>query len=122
MHSATGSAAIRRTIARRIDSALVILKTAIFAVRKTCTIADFKCIADRVHKSFGTEYAPQDDNAFSDAEGLHNPYNFTFRKRSAFVITDTELKLIAAAARIGLNRIPKNRYSTPATIDTPITL
>jgi len=33
-------------------------------------------------------------------------YNLTFRKRSAFVITDTELKLIAAAARIGLSSSP----------------
>jgi hypothetical protein len=33
-------------------------------------------------------------------------YNLTFRKRSEFVITDTELKLIAAAARIGLSSSP----------------
>ena len=30
------------------------------------------------------------------------------RSRSEFAITETELKLIAAAAIIGLNRIPKN--------------
>jgi homoaconitase/3-isopropylmalate dehydratase large subunit len=35
-------------------------------------------------------------------------YNRTFRKRSEFVITDTELKLMAAAAIMGLSRIPKN--------------
>jgi len=35
-------------------------------------------------------------------------YSSTFLNRSEFVITDTELKLIAAAARIGLNKIPKN--------------
>jgi len=33
-------------------------------------------------------------------------YSFTFRNRSEFVITDTELKLIAAAARIGLSSSP----------------
>ena len=33
-------------------------------------------------------------------------YSLTFRKRSEFVITDTELKLIAAAARIGLSSSP----------------
>jgi hypothetical protein len=31
-----------------------------------------------------------------------------FRSRSAFEITDTELKLIAAAAMIGLSSSPKN--------------
>ena len=35
------------------------------------------------------------------------PYSFTFRKRSEFVITETELKLMAAAARIGLSNRPK---------------
>ncbi len=35
-------------------------------------------------------------------------YSFTFRKRSEFVITETELKLMAAAARIGLSNRPKN--------------
>ena len=44
------------------------------------------------------------------------------RSRNAFPITDTELKLIAAAAIIGLNRIPKNGYNTPAAIGTPIVL
>jgi hypothetical protein len=33
-------------------------------------------------------------------------YSFTFRNLSEFVITDTELKLIAAAARIGLSSSP----------------
>jgi hypothetical protein len=33
-------------------------------------------------------------------------YNFALLSRSAFVITDTELKLIAAAAMIGLSRMP----------------
>ena len=35
-------------------------------------------------------------------------YSFTFRRRSEFVITETELKLMAAAARIGLSNRPKN--------------
>ena len=46
-------------------------------------------------------------------------YSFTFRKRSEFVITETELKLIAAAAKIGLNNKPKKGYSTPAAMGTP---
>ncbi len=35
-------------------------------------------------------------------------YSFTFFKRSAFAMTETELKLIAAAAMIGESTIPKN--------------
>jgi hypothetical protein len=35
-------------------------------------------------------------------------YNWARRKRSEFPITETELKLIAAAAIIGLKRRPKN--------------
>jgi hypothetical protein len=34
-------------------------------------------------------------------------YSWSLRKRSEFVMTDTELKLIAAAARIGLSSNPK---------------
>ena len=36
----------------------------------------------------------------------------------AFVITETELKLIAAAAIMGERTIPKNGYRTPAAIGT----
>lgn len=42
--------------------------------------------------------------------------------RNAFAITDTELKLIAAAAIIGDNNIPKNGNSSPAAMGIPITL
>ena len=35
-------------------------------------------------------------------------YNLMLRKRRAFVITETELKVIAALAIIGLRRTPKN--------------
>ncbi len=34
-------------------------------------------------------------------------YSLAFRNRNAFEITDTELNVIAAAASIGLSRIPK---------------
>jgi hypothetical protein len=42
--------------------------------------------------------------------------------RSAFPITDTELKLIAAAAMIGLSSMPNAGYKTPAAIGTPAAL
>lgn len=38
---------------------------------------------------------------------------------NAFDITETELKLMAAAAIIGLNSIPKNGNSIPAATGTP---
>src|SRR5579883_2598321 len=44
------------------------------------------------------------------------------RSRRAFPTTDTELKLIAAAAMTGLSSRPKNGYSTPAAIGTPSAL
>jgi hypothetical protein len=42
----------------------------------------------------------------------------TRRNRSAFAMTDTELKVIAALAIIGLKSKPKNGYSTPAATGT----
>lgn len=50
------------------------------------------------------------------------PYSFTRLSRNAFVTTDTELKLMAAAAIIGESSSPKNGYSTPAAIGTPTAL
>jgi hypothetical protein len=46
-------------------------------------------------------------------------YNLMVRRRSALVITETELNVIAALANIGLSSNPKNGYSTPAAIGTP---
>ena len=43
-------------------------------------------------------------------------------RRSELAITDTELKLIAAAAIIGLSSRPNTGYSTPAAIGTPLAL
>jgi hypothetical protein len=37
-------------------------------------------------------------------------------------MTDTELRLMAAAANIGLRRMPKNGYNTPAASGTPSAL
>jgi len=47
---------------------------------------------------------------------------FTFRNRSELLITETELKLMAAAAKIGLRSNPKNGYRMPAAIGTPTEL
>jgi hypothetical protein len=43
-------------------------------------------------------------------------------RRSALAMTDTELKVIAALAIIGLSNTPVTGYSTPAAIGTPSTL
>ena len=42
-----------------------------------------------------------------------------FLNLRALAITDTELKLIANAAIIGDNKIPKNGNKTPAAMGTP---
>jgi hypothetical protein len=44
------------------------------------------------------------------------------RNRSEFAITETELKLMAAAAIMGLKSRPKTGYATPAAIGTPSAL
>ena len=48
--------------------------------------------------------------------------SLTVRSRSALAITDTELKVIAALAMIGLKSSPKNGYRAPAAMGTPTTL
>ena len=45
-----------------------------------------------------------------------------YLSRNALVMTETELKLMAAAAIIGLRRIPKNGNKMPAATGTPIEL
>ncbi len=47
---------------------------------------------------------------------------FALLSLSALPITETELKLMAAAAIIGLSRSPKTGYSTLAAIGTPMLL
>jgi len=42
-----------------------------------------------------------------------------FFSRKALVLTDTELKLMAAAAIVGDNNMPNTGYSTPAALGTP---
>lgn len=58
----------------------------------------------------------------SRGEGILRPYSFTFLNRSALVITDTELSVMAALAIIGLRVHPKNGYSNPAAMGTPSVL
>lgn len=48
--------------------------------------------------------------------------SFTFLNLNAFVITDTELNVIARLAIIGESKIPKMGKSTPAAIGTPMML
>ena len=49
-------------------------------------------------------------------------YKSTRRRRNALAITETELNVMAALAIIGLSRIPKNGYNTPAAMGTPAKL
>jgi hypothetical protein len=48
-----------------------------------------------------------------------NHSSAVLRGRSAFPITETELKLMAAAAIIRLSKTPNTGYSTPAAIGKP---
>ena len=57
-----------------------------------------------------------------NTDQLFGMFKFTLFSLSEFRMTDTELKLIAAAAIIGLSRIPKNGYSNPAASGMPKTL
>jgi hypothetical protein len=57
--------------------------------------------------------------------GVHLPpaiHSFVVRSLRALPITDTELKLMAAAAIIGLRSKPNAGKSTPAASGTPTTL
>ena len=49
-------------------------------------------------------------------------YIFAFLSRRALVITDTDEKLMAAAAMMGLSKIPNNGYRAPAATGTPTEL
>ena len=49
-------------------------------------------------------------------------YNFKFLNRKEFAITETELKLIATAAIMGDNKIPKTGNKIPAAIGIPSVL
>ena len=55
---------------------------------------------------------------------LHLRRGASYEEETAIegLITETELKLMAAAAIIGDNSIPKNGYNTPAAIGTPAVL
>ena len=48
--------------------------------------------------------------------------NFTFRSRKALLMTETELRLMAAPAMIGLSSKPKYGYRTPAATGIPSAL
>ena len=58
---------------------------------------------------------------YADKETVYESIGIV-RSRSALPITDTELIDIAAAAIIGLSRIPANGYRMPAATGTPSAL
>jgi hypothetical protein len=59
------------------------------------------------HRSRGAHFLPP------------HSYSFTRLSRKAFVTTDTELIAIAAPAKMGESKMPKNGNSTPAAMGTP---
>lgn len=58
----------------------------------------------------------------ADLRELEPGYSLAPRNRKAFEITETEERLMAAAAIIGDSNRPKAGYSTPAAIGTPTAL
>ena len=54
--------------------------------------------------AFGRNREERSKTRFAQRSG----YSFTVRNRNAFAITETELKLIAAPAIIGLRRMPNS--------------
>lgn len=50
---------------------------------------------------------------------FYRDHSFTFRSRKALLMTETELRLMAAPAMIGLSSRPKNGYSAPAATGIP---
>lgn len=62
---------------------------------------------------------------FTRATRRHEGYRGLSRRRlrrSALAMTDTELRLMAALAIIGLSKRPKSGYNAPAAMGTPTTL
>ncbi len=64
------------------------------------------------------ELKKRQGRTFQHPVRLTSIYNDTRFNRNALVMTETELKLIAAAI-IGDSKMPKNGYKTPAAIGTP---
>jgi hypothetical protein len=54
--------------------------------------------------------------------GMQVDHSSSLLRRSALAITETELKVIAALAIIGLSSRPKKGYRTPAATGTPTVL
>jgi hypothetical protein len=60
-----------------------------------------------------------DNTYYEDKFALFWDINTKFRSRKALLMTETELRLIAAPAMIGLSSKPKNGYSTPPPPECP---
>jgi len=76
----------------------------------------------RLCSSRGGGQTGRADACLTDAAIAELLKAWRLRRRRALVITETELKLMAAAAKIGLSSRPKNGYRTPAAMGTPIAL
>jgi hypothetical protein len=77
--------------------------------------------AKHVRRVFIEEKKGHDGEEREEYE-TRSAHRTTFRSRSALAMTDTELKVIAALATMGLSSKPSAGYSTPAAIGTPSAL
>jgi hypothetical protein len=86
-------------------------------------IEDQQGLTHRVHDVLGVVLNILDPRyLFHPSILRHDPFHdhsLTFRSRKALPMTETELRLIAAPAMIGLSSKPKNGYSTPAATGIP---
>lgn len=71
---------------------------------------------------FGTDGVARGEQRCRPSSAIPSAYIRMPRRRSAFVITDTDDKLIAAAAMTGLSNRPNSGYRRPAATGMPSTL
>jgi hypothetical protein len=88
--------------------------------------SDFDRSGDRVGDGAAVQFGPVAEACLPhvrESSGKVGTWNHrAVRRRSAFPTTDTEDRLIAKAANIGLSSRPNTGYSTPAAIGTPSAL
>jgi len=79
-----------------------------------------RAVPDTRVKDRGSAYGPARGQFMST--GHPADQSASFRSRKALLMTDTELKVMAALAIIGLSRIPSTGYSAPAARGIPSAL
>ena len=93
-----------------------------FSIRLPLQVQFWMSLSTQGHKSRSQRLLKARHMPFNTGSCLRIAYNLLRLSFSAFAITDTELKLIAALAMMGLSNTPKNGYNAPAATGTPSAL